>query len=1037
MLYESKKANMISYKSIFLSVLLFVLDMNNATAQTLIEGSVSTVDNEILPFVTIAVKGTTSGVTSDIDGKFRLELPGDIDQPILVFSFVGFKTQEIPIGSGDFIRVVMEEDSFVLDELVVVGYAVQKKVDVTGAVSSIKIDKLEKSALSGVDQAMQGLAAGVRVTQNTGAPGEGVAVRIRGVGSINSGNAPLYIVDGIPTKDAMNSVSISDIESITILKDAASAAIYGSRANNGVVLITTKKGKVNSEAQITFKTSYSIQNHGKLTEMTNRDQYIELYNEAANNDNALIANTRLHRKLIPDDLKNSLPDVDHLEELFRTAAIRNYYLGVSGGGEKTTYNISGSYFDQEGIVIGSDFQRTTGRVSVNSDVKKWLNMGINLNVSKSKTNIVGSSGDGFGGNGGGILRYALFRTSAIPILDANGEFVDLPDNPEFFGDGYSPVGLAHNTHNLKETTGIFGDINARITFNENLSFSSKFGIDNTDSNQRRFNRTWGTNDRINSINSLNVDDDNQLNWSFTNHLNFNKSINKVHNISALVGTESISNSGKFSTATAREFPDQLISLVSLQHGIGKPTVSEDFFDFKLLSFFGNVTYNYNEKYMASAIIRRDGSSRFAKANRWGTFYSGSLGWRLDKESFLINSSIIDQLKIRAGFGAIGNQDIPNFAYLEQIGPNKNYPFGGIDQSGYATTVKGNSDIKWETSTQWDIGVDLNMYEGKLGVTIDYFYKVIRDMLTEEILPTSSGFVDKAWINSGNVLNSGIELELSHNNNIGKLSYSVNANIATLHNEVLELDVPLLGGRIDNGVFATKTEKGHSVGAFYLYEMEGIFQNEADIITHAFQGNAIEPGDVMFKDQNGDGVIDSNDKTFVGSAIPDVIYGLNIGLNYKNFDMSIFFQGASGQEVYSQVNTDIEGFYRPFNLTKKYYDQRWTGEGTSNTDPRASWKGKSNNARASTRFLEDGSYMRLKNLQIGYVIPTSLINKWSINRMRIYFSGTNLLTSTKFGGLEPEITTSDNSSSEGDVAAGIDWGTYPTAKSFMMGINITF
>lgn len=1029
---------MINYKTFFLSIITFILIHMTGMAQSRVEGVVSDAKGEKLPFVTVMLKGENTGVTTDIDGTFSLELDDSMINPTLVISYVGFKSQEIPVAPNDFIEVSLVVDQLMLDELVVVGYTVQKKSDVTGAVADVEIDRLERvSSLSGVDQALQGLASGVRVTQNTGSPGEGVQVRIRGVGSINSGNEPLYIVDGVPTKGAMNSLSISDIESISVLKDAASAAIYGSRANNGVVLITTKKGKTNSEAQFTLKASYGIQKHGKLTEMTNRDEYIELYNEAANNDNALTDNTRLHRQLISEELRSSLPDEDHLEALFREAAIKNYYLGASGGSEKTSYNISGSYFDQEGMVLGSDFQRINGRVSVSSEVKKWLKMGINLNVSKSKTNIVGSSGDGFGGNGGGVLRYALFRTAAIPILDANGEYVDLPDDPGFFGDGYNPVGLAHNTHNVKNSLGIFGDINAQIRINKNLSFTTRLGIDNTDWNQRRFNKTWGTNDRINSTNSLTVSDQSQLNWSLTNHLNFNYEINDLHHITAMVGMESIENSGSFSTTTAREFPDQLISLLNLSFGTGKTTASEDFFDFNLLSFFANATYDYREKYYLSLILRRDGSSRFSDGNRWGTFYSGSVGWRLDKESFLINNRAIDQLKLRAGFGAIGNQEIPNFVYLEQIGPNKNYPFGDVQQNGYATVRKGNADIKWETSTQWDVGIDLSMYQRKLGITLDYYYKVVRDMLTEEILPTSSGFVDKAWVNKGNILNRGIELELSHENNIGKLSYSIKANMATVHNEVLDLDTPLNGGRIDNGVFATRTQEGHEVGAFYLYEMEGIFQNETEILTHAFQGNAIEPGDVKYKDQDGNGVIDSNDKTFVGSAIPDLIYGLNVELYYRNFDLSVFFQGAAGQQIYSQVNTDIEGFYRPFNLTKKYYDQRWTGEGTSNTDPRASWKAKTNNARASTRFLEDGSFMRLKNVQLGYTLPKALMDKLFVSNMRVYLSGTNLLTFTKFRGLEPEITTSDNSTSEGDVAAGIDWGTYPTAMSLIMGVNITF
>ena len=399
--------------------------------------------------------------------------------------------------------------------------------------------------------------------------------------------------------------------------------------------------------------------------------------------------------------------------------------------------------------------------------------------------------------------------------------------------------------------------------------------------------------------------------------------------------------------------------------------------------------------------------------------------------------MLDQWKLRVGFGAVGNQEVDNFAFLEQITPGRQYPLGGVPQEGHATAVKGNEDLQWETSKQWDIGTDLSFLEGKLSLTLDYFHKVTDNMLFRQPLPSSEGYAQPSWINRGKILNSGVELELGFRQQTGKFSYSVSANVSRLHNEVLELDAPILGGRIDNGVFATRTQEGQAVGSFFLYEMEGIFQNETDIITHAFQGNQIEPGDVKFKDQNGDGVIDEQDRVIVGDPIPDIIYGLNLNLGYGNFDMSLFFQGTYGQDIYNQINTDIEGFYRPFNLTQRYYDERWTGEGTSNTQPRASWGAKANNTRASTRFLEDASYLRLRNLQIGYTVPKDILSKVSIENLRVYFSGVNLLTFTQYSGLDPDISTSDNSIDEGDRAAGIDWGTYPTAISYNLGIQLTF
>ncbi|RLD23916.1 MAG: TonB-dependent receptor [Bacteroidetes bacterium] len=1018
-------------------VLLLTGSIANVYAQgTTVTGVVTdSEDGSTLPGVTIQIKGTQKGAVSDFDGVYTLSNVSSED--ILIFAYIGYKRQEILIGNQTTINVVMEGDVETLDEIVITGYGVQKKSDVTGAVASVEMDELVRVPVASVTQAMQGLAAGVNVTQNTGAPGAGVAVRIRGVGSISSGNAPLYIVDGVPTENAMNYISTADIESISVLKDAASAAIYGSRANNGVVIITTKKGSGEKGLQITFNSSFGFQQVGHLTEMANKAQYIELYNEAAENDNVGVVNPRLQRKLITEAMADTLPDVNHLEAIFRNARIQNHYLGISGGDEKTHFNISGSYFEQEGIVLGSDYERFTGKVSVNTKAKDWLNVGINLNIAHSTTSIIGSSGDGFGGNGGSVVRYAFFRTPTIPILDNNGEYVDLPQNPEFFGDGYNPVGLANNMHNIRSDVQILGDVNFKIDFSENISFSSKFGVDSNNNNKRRFNKTWGTNDRINNPNSLTVNNGSFFSWTWTNLVNFNYDFGD-HNLTAVLGTEAISLNSNGSATTARDFADQDLNLITLNNGQGVVSASEDLWEYRLFSYFGRANYNFKEKYFVTAIVRRDASTRFEQDNRWGTFPSLSLGWRIDREGFLLNSRWIDQWKLRAGYGANGNQNINNFAYLEKINSGFEYPFGGVPQSGYTTTELGNAEIKWETSTQIDIGTDLSIYNGKLLVAVDYYRKVTNDQLVRNTNPSSAGYASPAWINAGKTLNSGIELEIGHKGKISdEFNYSINANAATLHNEVLELDGSFLNGRIDNGVWATKTEQGHSVGSFYLYEMEGIFQNATDIFTHAYQGNNILPGDVKYKDQNGDGIIDANDRTHVGKSIPDVILGLNLGLNYKNFDLNLFFQGAYGQSIYYQVATDIEGFYRPFNLTKRYYDERWTGEGTSNTQPRASWKAKANNTRPSTRFLEDGGYTRLKSLQIGYRLPLNLLEKINIKSFRVYFLANNLLTFTKYPGLDPEMTTSDNSTAEGDTAANIEWGTFPSAVSYNFGIQLTF
>ncbi len=989
-----------------------------------------------IPGVTVVVEGTTVGTTTDIDGNYSLRIPADVEDAVLAFSFIGYQSQRIEIGQQHRIDLMLKEDVRLLDEFVVVGYGIQRKVDLTGAVSSIDSDNLRMLPVGSADQALQGRASGVNITHNTGMPGEGVNVRIRGVGSINSSNDPLYIVDGVPTTDALRTLSPNDIESISILKDAASAAIYGARANNGVILITTRRGQ-SGEPRIEFSSQVGFQQHGPLTPMTNRDQYIEMYNEAANNDNAFITNPVLLRRLIDDDLASSVPDVDHLGDIFRTGLIMNHSISVGGGTEDLTYIVSGNMFEQEGIIHGSSYERYSGRVSLNSKLSDRIRLGTNVNMSRSDNDIIGSSGDGFGGNGGSVVRYALFRTPPIPIKDDQGNYVDMPSHPGFFGDGYNPVGLAQKMNNNRRENRIFGDINTQIEILPTLHFSGTYGLDRTDFFQRRFNENWGTNNRINNPNSLEINNGYYQSLSASNVLSYNETFAERHDVSIMVGTEAIKNHGYTDAATQRDFPDQADNLVFLGNGLGTIVVSESSWANTLLSFFGRVNYTYNDKYLLSGTLRRDGSSRFSPDNRWGTFYSISGAWRIDREGFMSNNDFFDMLKLRAGYGAIGNQEVGNYAYSDQIAPNFNYPFGGIPASGYAISVLGNRDLQWETSTQLDIGLDIAVLQSRLFIAMDYFKKITANMLVQEPIPPSAGYANPAWVNNGEILNEGFELELTYRDRFGQVGVEFSGNAAYLHNEVLSLAAPIMGGRIDHGVFATRTEVGFPVGSFFLYEMGGIFQNELEIVTSAYQGANIRPGDVRYVDQNGDGIIDERDRVHVGSAIPKYTTGFQMAATYRSFDISLFWHGAFGHQIYYQVATDIEGFYRAFNLTMRYYDERWTGEGTSDTQPRASWSAKGNNTKPSTRFLEDASFMRLKNLQIGYTLPERLTQRLRMENARVYFIAHNLLTFTKYPGLDPEMTTSDNSRAEGDAAAGIDWGTYPLARSFNIGVNITF
>jgi len=1033
-------------KRLLLFVMIFSLT-GSLFAQLVVEGTITDAKTgETLIGVAVQIKGTTSGTISDINGRYRLVSDQLTESSLLLYSYIGYVKVEQLAGSRKLIDVKMVSDQYTLDELVVIGYGTTKKRNVLGAVAKVDNKELTRLPVAGVAEALQGLAAGVQVTQNTGAPGEGVKVRIRGIGSINSGNEPLYIVDDIPTADALSILSPGDIDNITVLKDASAAAIYGSRATNGIVLITTKKG-VKGKTKVTYRGQTGFQKATHLTKMVNTKDYITIYNEAATNDNEFLPEGLPRRALITPEIidKAGFADVSYVKELFQTAPINSHELSISGGNESTNYILSTSLFDQKGTIKSTSYTRGNARLVLNTEVNKWLSGGMSMLVGLSSNDMIGSSGDGAGGNGGSVVRYAFFRNPAIPIKFADGTYVDRPSEyfgdqiyDSFLGDGYSPIGMTAKNDNNSKDDSYLGKAFFTAKLNKELKFTTNFGMDYRNSFSRQFSPTWGTEKRINNPNGLSIGIERTANWTINNVLNYETKFGELHTFSAMAGFEAIKNSGRALYSSDQNFPVEQEELIFIGNGTGnkvKSTQSE--WASSLASFFGRANYDFKGKYYVSGTLRRDGSSKFIKDNKWGTFYSVSAGWVMKQESFLKNVSWLENLKLRVGYGAIGNQDIGNNANKDRISPNYNYPFGGVSNNGYAQSALGNENLKWETSFQYNAGLDAEIWKGAFAFSLDYFYKVTKNQLVIASNPPSLGYASPPWINNGSVLNTGLELEATYRKTKDKWGYSIGGNLAYLHNEVLSLDAPTSRGLVETGIYATKTEVGQPIGSFYLLEMDGIFQNKAEILTSAYQGPNIHPGDVKFKDQNGDGYIDNKDRVHLGSAIPKLTAGINLAVNYSNFDLSVFFQGTYGNKIYVQINQDIEGFYRGFPVTQRYFDNRWTGEGTSNTQPRASWTSKSNNAMPSSRFLEDGSYMRLKNLQLGYTIPEKVLKITRLSKTRVYVSGTNLLTLTKYSGLDPEMTISDNSKNEGDGAAGIDWGTYPSAMTIMFGIDITF
>ena len=997
-----------------------------------ISGNVKDDSGETLIGVSISLKGTTTGTITDLDGNYVIEAT-DINE-VLVFSYVGYETLEEPINGRTEINVTMHVSAVAMDEVVVIGYGTKKQGDIIGSVSVIKSEELAGLPVGTIDQALQGKATGVKVTQFSGAPGAGVVVRIRGIGTIND-NDPLYIVDGIPTKDAFNTLSPVDIESISILKDASAASIYGARAANGVILITTKKGGKGAP-RINYSTYTGVQSAVNLTEMTNRDQYVELYNEAAVADG---------RTIIDQEMIDSLPDTDWWEEIFRPALITNHHLTVSGGSENTNYLISGNYFKQDGIILNSGHDRYSIKTSVNTTLSRKISVGTNINLSRSSTAIVGNSGDGYMGNGGSVVRYAFFRTPIYPVYDNNNEYVDYyPMYGHIFGDGYNPVGFAEKYDWTRIDSRVFGNAFINWQIMDALTFKSDYGIDQNIIGDSRFNENWGYEGRINNPNSMTESSTFIDIQTWKNTLTYDKDFNGIHNLNVLLGSELIRSNAHGHSSSAQNFPDQIPNLRYLSNGTSNERVNGWQENWALFSLFGRIAYKYKERYLAEFVLRRDGSSRFGSNNPYGVFPAASLGWRIDNESFLENSKLITHLKLRLSAGQLGNQEIGNYSFASVITSGVYYPFGTNIASGYYLQKHGNENLKWESQTQYDAGIDLGLLNNKIFIYFDYYNKITNDMLVQAPLPPSSGSAEPSFFNAGRVQNTGIELEINYKNQINKLKYNVGLVFSHFSNEVLELygGNPIPAGRIDNGVYATLTEEGYPIGSFFLYEMEGIFQDEEEIASHAFQGNSIQPGDVMFKDIAGpdgipDGIIDSHDRSHVGSPFPDFTYGLTTTLNYLNWDFSFFLEGIYGNEIYWQAAHDIEGFYRAFNLTSRVYDERWTGPGTSNTQPRVSWSGATNNKKPSTRFLFDGSYLRLKNINLGYTFSDNVTGKIKASSLKVYIGVQNLLTFTNYPGLDPEMQTSDNSKNEGDLAVGIDWGTYPSARVFTIGLNIGF
>ncbi len=987
-------------------------------AQT-VTGTVSD-NNGAIPGVNIIVKNTSKGAVTDFDGNYTIN---NVDQnAVLVFSFLGYTTKEVSINGKTVIDVVLIEDSQALDEIVLVGYSSRKKSTLTGALTVVDVEGLNKARTSNVAQSLQGQVAGVQVASSSGAPGGNIEVTIRGVGTIGN-NTPLYIVDGVPSRD-ISFLNQSDIQTMTVLKDAAAASIYGARASAGVVLITTKSGK---KGKMTLEANYfyGIQSATNLPTMLNAAQYIDVTEKAWNNT---FTGTNPYTA---DRGRSDFGDTNWLDELFESGSSQNLQLSASGGSDKVQFLMSLGYYGENGIVVYNNdkYQRLNFRTNINAQLTDKFKVGTNLQLSYSIQDKVPSTGES-------LIRFALLRAPVIPLFKSVNDptySVEDPftDMPFFTPTGYdqglnrtmyemvgNPIAQAYFSDDRTTRFQTFGNIYGEYKIMKDLTFRSNVGIDLSFYHDKTFNVNYGDDDgggsaidqglgRRNRPNNLGELRGEAFTFTFSNTLNYLKTFNDRHDFSAMLGTELVSNYESFIGASRARFPYTVDEFRYLDQGGSGLDVNNSgtASEYGLFSVFGSTSYVLDNKYMITANLRADASSRFSENNRWGYFPSVSAGWKLSDEDFLSDADWLSNLKLRASWGQVGNQNIDDYSYLELLRAGD---IPGRDRFG-------NPDLKWETSTQKNIGIDVGLLNNKLVFNAEYYIKNTTDILLPIGLPGIFGDLQPTIVNAGEVSNKGFEFSANYRNSDHEFKYSINANFSTLVNNVEKLHPNVPSIVTDK----YRTVVGQSLNSYYGYKMIGIYQNQAEVDAHLTAGNA-QPGDIKFKDVNGDGRISPDfDREFIGSSIPDLTYGFAFNAEYKKFDFSLFVQGVGGIEKYNDGKKIVDFDTRPFNYTTAILGS-WDGEGSTNSMPRVAFND-NGSSNVSSLFVEDASYFRLKNIEIGYTLDG--IN--GFQDMRLYISGKNLFTSTDYTGLDPE------------VSGLVDNGTYPSSTSVLFGVNVKF
>lgn len=967
-----------------------------------VTGTVSSEDGSVLEGVTIMARNANIGTFSDFEGKFSIDVPSLSDT--LVFSYISYSSQTVPVNGRSTIDVVLQESIRSLDEVVIVGYGTQRKSDLTGSISSVKAEAINRIPTASVEQALQGKVAGLQVTPISGEPGKGAIMRIRGTGTLNNAS-PLFVVDGMLIDD-INFLSPNDIESVEVLKDASATAIYGSRGANGVIIISTKRGK-SSKAKIAFNSYYGSQEITRMIPLANGTEYAQLTNEVGINENRLPTY---------DDPALFGEGTDWQQVIYQKAPILSHQIAAQGASEAMDYHISANYYSQEGILRGSAFERLTLRANNGYQVAPFLKVGHNVSFIYTKSKF-----------GPGVVSNAYQADPTVPVWDSLGNFSNTSINAPI---GNPEAVIFYNNNNGSGNRTV-GNTYLDLTFLKHFLFKSSFGWDLNQNNAKQFTPVFFVSPlQQNQENRLSVSFNKSSSLLWENTLTFDKEWDK-HHVNLLGGMTSQEFVYEDLQAARRNFPGETAEFLFLNAGeIEGQTNSNGSFEWSMFSYLFRANYSFQGRFLFTATFRADGSSRFGKDNQFGYFPSFAGGWNIAKESFFKKQELFSRLKLRASWGRIGNDKIGAYAGRAVVTSNLNAVFGPDESlnNGASIITLANPGIRWEETAQTDIGLEFGMFENRLIGEVDYYNRVTDDILIDVPIPAYVGSANNPVINAAKVLNKGWDFNLSWYDQIGKWDYHISGVASTVYNEVLALGEgkeEIFGGGLGvGGKLGTRTVVGLPIGAFYGYEVDGIFQNQSDLETYPTRGVEV-PGDLRFRDANGDGVITTEDRVYLGSPIPNFMYGFDFGLAAYNFDLTVEFNGVSGNKI---VNAKKMARFGTPNFETSFLD-RWTAEGSSNTEPRVTNGG--HNFEMSDRFIEDGSFLRLRNLQIGYTLPRSILTYLKANQFRIYVSGTNLWTSTSFSGYTPEITSSSV------INVGIDSGSYPIAKTYLVGLSLSF